>query len=318
MSPSQAFIQIKGLTHTYSGSRRSPARRALQGIELDVGEGEMIALLGPNGSGKSTLARILMTALKPQAGQVLIGGYKLPGEAARVRRQLGVVFQSPALDGKMTVGENLTAAARLYGLGRARPQIDALLREMDLYDRIDERVEGLSGGLARRVELAKALLPDPPLLILDEPTTGLDPVARQEFWARLEQLRRRQPRTVVVTSHLMDEAQRCDRVAILHQGHLLACDRPEQLQRAVGQRVLVLEGEDLDDLQLQLAQVFALQGTIVDGALRLRLDRSVSLDAIADHFQDRIRSLALAHPSLDDVFVHFTGNPQQVEEDLST
>ena len=276
----------------------------------------MVALLGPNGSGKSTLVRILMTALRPLAGQVLVGGHALPAAAAQVRRLLGVVFQRPALDGKMTVGENLSAAARLYGLPRSRAaaQIGALLRDMDLEERAGERVESLSGGLARRVELAKALLPDPPLLILDEPTTGLDPVARQEFWGRLAVLRSQGKRTVVVTSHLMDEAQRCDRVAILHQGRLLACDEPQHLQSAVGRQVLVLEGDDLEGLRQELAAVFGLDGALVDGALRLRLDRRVSLDALVDHFQARIRSLALTHPSLDDVFVHFTGRPLQVKD----
>ena len=308
MVDSQVLIRIAGLSHTYPGKGKTPERRALKDVHLEVLKGEMLALLGPNGSGKSTLLRILTTALKPTEGHVQIGGFDLGSDPRSVRKQLGVVFQKPALDRKMSVVENLVAAGQLYGLNRdiLASRISSLLEGLALADRRAEKVEALSGGLARRVELAKALLPEPGVLILDEPTTGLDPISRQEFWNEVTQLRG-EGTTVIVTTHLLDEAAVCDRVAIMHEGQLLRCAPPQQLQRSIGRQVLTLECADPDGLLAQIRADMHLEGSVVDGALRFSLEDPFSLDRLLAQCADQIERLTLAHPSLDDVFVELTG-----------
>jgi ABC-2 type transport system ATP-binding protein len=310
----QVLISISKLSHTYAGTRNSPGREALTGVDLDIASGEMLALLGPNGSGKSTLLRVLTTALVPTSGAVLVGGASLQQDPAAVRRQLGVVFQKPALDGKMTVAENLRAAGLLYGMGRSsvRARSQKLLEEVGLADRRDERVETLSGGMSRRVELAKALLPEPAILVLDEPTSGLDPVARQDFWRLLEALRDDGSLTIVVSTHLLDEADRAERVAILHEGRLLVCDAPEVLQRELGREILTLASDDAETLKGDMQREMTLDGMVVDQSLRITLAGDVSLDEVLRRFRPQIRSLTISPPSLDDVFVRHTGQRLQV------
>lgn len=316
---SQALIRIVGVSHTYPGKGKTPPRQALKEIDLDIQSGEMIALLGPNGSGKSTLLRILTTALRAERGTVEIGGHDLLKEPRAVRRQLGVVFQKPALDRKMSVRENLVAAGQLYGMARRDidARIKALLEGVKLRDRLDEKVEALSGGLARRVELAKALLPEPQVLILDEPTTGLDPISRQEFWHEVGNLRG-EGTTVLVTTHILDEAAVCDRVAIMHEGDLLECAPPEVLQQSIGRQVLAVKGTDLHLLLGQIEEAFHIRGRLVDGVLRFSLEEPFSLDALLNQFSQSISDLSLSHPSLDDVFVHLTGHRLTVGGELAS
>ena len=304
----QAFIGISRLSHTYLGKGKSPDRAALVDVDLNIRAGEMLALLGPNGSGKSTLLRVLTTALKPDAGQILFGGIDLAVDPRAVRRQLGVVFQKPALDRKMSVVENMRAAGQLYGMraNAIETRMRELLVDLGLADRAGEKVEFLSGGLARRVELAKALLPQPSVLVLDEPTTGLDPISRQEFWQQVATLRG-EGTTVIVTTHLLDEAEVCDRVAIMHQGKLLACAPPQELQRAIGKQMLTLECDEPVSLLNELESELGLKGHLVEQSLRFPLEEAFSIDRLLERFSSRIRRLSLAHPSLDDVFVKFTG-----------
>jgi len=310
-------IEISNLSHRYPGTRRSEARQALKEVSLQIRPGERLVFLGPNGSGKTTLMRILMTSLSPQSGTVRMGDLDLVRDVSQIRRQLGVVFQRPALDGAMTVAENLRAAARLYGISRAdqRERIDGYLCGSGLEDRRKELVKNLSGGLSRRLELIKALLPKPRILILDEPTSGLDPVARRGFWEQIEAERRERELIVLVTTHLMDEAEQCDRVAILHQGELMTCGEPGRLRAEMGAEVLVVEGEDLESLAGEMEELFQVDCNIVEGALRITLSQEISLDRLRLEFGNRIRSLSLSHPSLDDVFVNLTG--QHLESPLS-
>lgn len=310
------IISATGLSHTYPGGRSAPPQQALNDVSIEVREGEKVALLGPNGSGKSTLLRILMTSLKPTRGTVQIAGLDLARDADQIRRRIGVVFQKPALDIRMTVWENLRAAGRLYRLPGA--QIEergtGLLQRLGLSDRRSALVGALSGGLARRVELARALLSQPPLLILDEPTTGLDPVARREFWRQVEALREETPMSVVVTTHILEEAEDCDRVAILHRGRVLAYDQPAALQRSIGAEVLQVRGDDPQVLAPELSAFLGTPARIIDQSVRLSLNGPPSLDRLMAAFGPRISALSLAHPSLDDVFVHLTGEHLQNAE----
>ena len=304
-----AFLHIDQLSHRYPASRNSSAVDALDRVTMAIAAGEMIAFLGPNGSGKTTLLQAVTTMIKPTAGSLRCGEIDLRRDPAGMRRLLGVVFQKSSLDIKMTVAENLRSHGQLYGVtgGSLCERLDQVLDELGLAERRRDLVQSLSGGLARRVELAKALITRPRLLVLDEPTTGLDPVARQEFWQVVRRAREQTGVTVITSTHMMEEAARCDRVAILHRGRLLALDSPTVLQSRVGGEVVSLWSDDLEGLREALNQTMGLEGKIIDDALRLTLDEAVGVDRLLEEHRDRIQRLSVAHPSLDDVFVQFTG-----------
>lgn len=230
-------LSLQSLSLTYPARRRQPAREALRSVTLEIPEGQSVALLGPNGSGKSTLVRVITGMLEPTSGQACVFG-RPPQEARDV---IGVVFQNPGLDRHMTVWENLRDTAALYGVDSkdAGPRVEALLSDLRLADRREAIVKTLSGGLARRVDLCRALLAQPSLLILDEPTTGLDPTARREFLEQLES-RRHSPSasdmTLLMSTHLIDEAERMDRVLMMHDGRIVADGTPASLRSQVGRR----------------------------------------------------------------------------------
>lgn len=323
-------IHVEALSHRYPAvraSRRNPApstRAALDNVSFAVAPGEIFGILGPNGGGKTTLFRVLSTMLRPTAGAVSVFGHDVVREPGRVRQQLGVVFQNPSLDIKLTARENLLHQGHLYGLRGAElaSRIDDALKRVNLAERQEERVERYSGGMRRRVELAKALLHHPRLLLLDEPATGLDPGARRELWAQLEWLRTRQGVTIALTTHLMDEADRCDRLAILAGGKLRAVDSPAALKAQIGGDVVTLEPEAVAGSEAQavaaalageIAQRFApwpagAEPRIVDGKIRMERDNGPTFVAtLAGAFPGRVRSLAVGRPTLDDVFTKLTG-----------
>jgi ABC-2 type transport system ATP-binding protein len=298
-------VQIRDLRHRFG------AREALAGLSLDVAPGELLALLGPNGSGKTTLFRILSTALVPTGGSVAVFGADVVRSPARARRSLGVVFQAPSLDRKLTAAENLRHQGHLYGLaGRElEVRIAAALERVGVADRAAERIERLSGGLARRVELAKGLLHRPRLLLLDEPTTGLDPSARREFWSYLEGVRAEAGATVVLTTHLMDEAERGDRLAVLDEGRLVALGVPAALKAEIGGEVLTLASEEPEALAEGIARRFDFPARVVERSVRIERARAHDLvPLLVDAFPGAIRGLTLGKPTLDDVFVHRTGH----------
>jgi len=298
-------VRIRDLRH------RFPGREALAGISLDVRRGELLALLGPNGSGKTTLFRILSTALRPAAGSVSILGADVLRSPAEARRALGVVFQAPSLDRKLTAIENLRHQGRLYGLGGAdlERRIADALESVGLAARAGERVERLSGGLARRVELAKGMLHRPGLLLLDEPTTGLDPAARREFWGYLDAVRGESGATAVVTTHLMDEAERGDRIALLDEGRLVALGTPAELKAEIGGDVITVETADPDGLAAAIEARFGYRAQVVERAVRLERARGHELvPQLVEAFPDAVRGVTLGKPTLDDVFVRHTGH----------
>ncbi len=298
-------------------SYRYGSRQALNNIGFDVRTGEIFALLGPNGGGKSTLFRLIATLMPLQAGEVAIFGCRLRTAVHPARRHIGVVFQAPSLDRKLTVLENMQHQAALYGLGRraVRPRIDALLEQVGVADRRNEFVESLSGGLRRRVELAKGMLHEPRLLLMDEPSTGLDPGARGEFWNYVERIRAERQMTVVLTTHLMDEAERADRIAILDQGRLVALGAPAALRAELGGDTLTIETDHPEQLAEDIERQFAIGTRVLPGIVRLELPHgSQWVVRLVEAFPERIRSITLGKPTLEDVFIARTGRGFMAEE----
>ncbi|MFQ5600659.1 MAG: ATP-binding cassette domain-containing protein [Candidatus Krumholzibacteriia bacterium] len=298
-------VEVRGIEHAYGD------HVALRGVDFEVWPAEIFGLLGPNGGGKTTLFRILSTLLQPRRGRASILGCDVVRERGAVRRRLGVVFQSPALDGKLTVTENLRHQGHLYGLRGAdlRRRIARALERFGLGERRRQIVEKLSGGLRRRVELAKCLLHDPQVLVLDEPSTGLDPGARREMWRHLEEIRREQGVTVLLTSHILEEVERCDRVAILDRGRLVTLGAPAELKEGIGGDVITITTEDPQRLSRAIAERFDLQPSVLDGSVRLEsVGGAEVLRRIVEVFTEEIVSVTLAKPTLEDVFIHCTGH----------
>ena len=298
-------LEIEDLCHRYG------ERTALDGVSLGVARGELFGLLGPNGSGKSTLFKIVSTLLAATGGVAHVLGHDVAREPERVRRRLGVVFQHPSVDATLTVEENLVHHGRLYGLSgaRLRVAVGTVVGRLGLAERRRDRVGTLSGGLRRRTELAKALLVGAELLLLDEPTTGLDPAARREFLGFLAELRAVEGITVVLTTHDMEEAERCDRVAILDRGRLVALGSPQSLKAGVGGDVLVVQAIDPARLAGRVRERFGLAGRLVDGTLRLERARGHELVRdLIEAFPEEVRAVSYGKPTLDDVFIQLTGH----------
>ncbi|HKU42016.1 MAG TPA: ABC transporter ATP-binding protein [Polyangiales bacterium] len=298
-------LALRGLRHAFGG------RRVLDGVSLEVLPGELFGLLGPNGCGKSTTLRVLTGGLIPDAGEIWWRGQRVaPGDRA-LRSSLGVVFQSPSLDQRLSARENLMLAARLQGYrGReAETRVTRALEFADLQPRAAEKVAALSGGMKRRLELSRALLHDPALLLLDEPTTGLDEASFQRAWQHIAQLRARNNASVIVATHRAEEAAQCDRVAVLDQGRLVACDTPQALIDRVSGDVLALDVADPKVAAEEIRRRFGLEARLLDGKLLLERERGHELvprlvEALP---AGSIRSLSMHRPSLADVFVKLTG-----------
>jgi len=304
-APGAAAVLVRGLEYSYGD------RKALTGIDFRIDAGEIFGILGPNGGGKTTLFKILSTSLRPAAGTAAVLGYDLVHDQAAIRERIGVVFQHPSLDGKLSVEENLHHHGRLFGLGAAelRSRIETGLETLGIADRRKDRVETLSGGLQRRVELAKGLLSKPELLILDEPSTGLDPGARRDLWQYLHNLRNNESTTVLVTTHLMDEAEHCDRLAILDHGAIVCSGTPDELKSRIGGSVVSVRCADPSELAPKIADLIGEAPDRVGDELRLeRKDGPAVIKQLVESFGDTIESISLTKPSLEDVFVHETGH----------
>ncbi len=299
-----AARECTGLTHRYD------EEAVLDGVTFSVDPGERFGLLGPNGGGKTTLFRIVSTLLAPSGGNARVGGVDVVEQPDAVRRSLGVVFQQPALDAELTVLENLRVQGALVGVtGRAfTERADELLAALHLADRARGRVKTLSGGLARRADLARGLLHRPALLLLDEPTTGLDPRARADFWDALDGLRRSSGTTQVVATHLMEEAARCDRVGILDRGRLVALGAPGDLTAALGAETLWLDTPEPDTLTRVLTETLRLTARPVGPRVLVEADAPAHLlPAVYDAAGPLVTAATLRRPTLEDVFLASTG-----------
>ncbi|MEA2708642.1 MAG: type transport system ATP-binding protein [Phycisphaerales bacterium] len=303
-------VQTDHLTYRYG------ERVALHELTISVAAGEIVALLGPNGSGKTTLCRILSTLVPPQEGRAAIFGLDLADAAQRdaIRRRIRVVFQNPALDKQLTAEENLIYHGHLYGLrgSELRQRVRELLGRVNLLDRAGERVSTFSGGMRRRVEVAKGLLHRPQFMLLDEPSTGLDPVARAEVWNYLNEVRQRDGVTVLLTTHLMDEADHCDRVAIMDAGRLIALNTPTALKERVGGDVITLTTRDAAAVRAVLKEKFGIDvdaaGTADATTIRFERPRGHEfIPALIEALPGLVESVSVGKPTLEDVFIHTTG-----------
>jgi ABC-2 type transport system ATP-binding protein len=300
-----ATISVQNLVHRYGD------RTALNGVSFDVRHAELFGLLGPNGSGKTTLFRILSTLMIPTAGRAVIMGFDAAKDPGGLRRQIGVVFQAQSVDLKLTAAENLWHQGHLYGLhgGALKSRIAEILARVGLADRAKERVETFSGGMQRRIELAKGLLHHPSVLLLDEPTTGLDPGARRDLWQYLQILRDQEKITVIVTTHLMEEAERCDRLAILNEGNLVALGTPAELKREIGGDVILLDASDPESLAQRIQARFDVEATVMDSKIRLEREHGHRfITDVVEAFPGEIQAVSVSKPTLEDVFIHRTGH----------
>ena len=310
-------IEVQDLYRSYGDNE------AVRGVSFTVGEGEIFGFLGPNGAGKTTTIHMLCTLLRPSRGNALVGGHDVVREQEAVRRAIGMVFQEPSLDEQLTARENLRFHAMLYNMDRpAFQQRSPLLLELvELLDRADDLVKTFSGGMKRRLEVARGLLHQPRVLFLDEPTLGLDPQTRRHIWDYLRQLRDREQVTIFMTTHYMDEAENCDRVAIMDHGQIVALDTPSELKALVGGDLVTAR---TSDNQAALDKVAA--GDQVDG--RLGPDQELIFEvAKGDVFIPRlmqllangsqpieVQSISLRRPTLEDVFIKLTGRTIREEQ----
>jgi ABC-2 type transport system ATP-binding protein len=310
----ELIVEVSDLRHTYGD------RVALDGVSLSVAEGEIFALLGPNGSGKTTLFRILSTLVPAPPGTVRVAGHDPATDRDAVRRNIGVVFQSPSLDKQLTAAENLTHQGHLYGLSGAdlRRRVDGALAAVGLSDRAGERADRLSGGMRRRVEIAKGLLHRPRVLLMDEPSTGLDPAARLDLWDHLRQVSRGGGAgggvTILITTHIVEEAEDASRVAILQGGKLLACDTPAALKERIGGDVITVTSTRPEAVRDALRQRLGAESELVEGLVRLERTRGAAfIPQLIEAAPGLVDSVSVGKPTLQDVFIRLTGRRFKTE-----
>jgi ABC-2 type transport system ATP-binding protein len=299
----ETVVSISHLTYAYGD------RVAVDDLSLSVNRGEIFGFLGPNGSGKTTLFRILCTLIRAPASTVKLFGLDVVTGMTDIRRRIGVVFQSPSLDKQLTAEENLRHHGHLYGLSGAdlQQRISTQLTKVGLLDRAKERVDGFSGGMRRRVELAKGLLIEPQILLLDEPSTGLDPGARIDLWKTLQNIQAGGV-TILLTTHLMDEADRCSRLAIMKTGKLIACDTPAALKEKIGGDIISIASVDPDELSNQLQSKLSIKTARVDDILRIEKPRGHEwVPRIIEAVPGLVESISVGKPTLEDVFIRLTG-----------
>lgn len=303
-------VSIENLSHFFPASKKGRVKFiALKNISLTIKPGEIFGLLGPNGGGKTTLFRILSTLMAPSEGHAVVLGFNTVSESRQIRDRIGVIFQSPSLDKNLTVKENLLCHARLCGLNGPSlyQHITELLTGFSLQDRADDIVDHLSGGLKRRVEILKGILHKPDLLIMDEPSTGLDPKVRRDLWDTLLNLKK-SGMAILLTTHLMEEAEQCDRLGIINKGQMIAVGTPDELKRKIGGDVISIRGPHIESLLKKIEDQFAVKGQVVDDTIRIERENGHTfIPQLAEAFPGSIESISVGKPTLEDVFIHMTG-----------
>jgi ABC-2 type transport system ATP-binding protein len=309
------IIAVRDLVKAYGSGKT--AFRAVDGVSFDVRPGEVFGFLGPNGAGKTTTISVLCTILQPTAGQVTIAGHDVRQRPDEVRRSIGVIFQDPTLDNQLSAQENLDFHAFAYDVPRAeaRERGEMLLRLLELWDRRNDAVKTFSGGMKRRLEIARGLLHRPGVLFLDEPTQGLDPQTRALIWHYLLGLRASDGLTLFMTTHYMDEAEYCDRIAIIDHGQIVALDTPDRLKAMLGGDVVTLRTSDNGLAQHEIEQRFGRQAQLAAGELRLEVERGDEfVPELVRSLTPRVQSISVSRPTLDDVFIKLTGHAIRDQE----
>jgi len=297
-------VVVFGLTKSYGDIE------AVRGIDFEVAAGETFGFLGPNGAGKSTTIKILCTLARPTTGRASVAGHDVVSERDAVRRNIGLVFQDTTLDNYLTGAQNLRFHAELYAVPSAavEPRMKQVLDMVGLWDRRDSLVSTYSGGMQRRLEIARGLLHAPHVLFLDEPTVGLDPQTRSSIWEYINDLKTREDITIFLTTHYMDEAEHCDRIAIIDHGKIVAIDTPEALKASVGKdRVQIQTADDAASIR-ELADLFGIEAAIHEGAVTFSVESGEQfVPQLFARLSVPIRSVSVSRPSLDDVFMSYTG-----------
>ena len=291
-------------------SKRYEDLEAVRRVSFDVAPGEIFGFLGPNGAGKSTTINILCTLSHPNAGSARVAGYDVAAEPLEVRRRIGLVFQDTTLDEYLTAEENLRFHAELYGVPRATipGRVEQIMGMVGLWDRRDSLVRTFSGGMKRRLEIARGLLHSPRVLFLDEPTVGLDPQTREHIWSYIGELRRKEDITIFMTTHYMDEAEYCDRIAIIDNGEIVVSGTPDELKALVGKDRVSIQTEDDGAAIAALRENFKIEASISEGAVAFHVPNGETfVPKLFRGLGVGIKAVSVARPSLDDVFMSFTG-----------
>jgi ABC-2 type transport system ATP-binding protein len=308
-------IAVKGLIKNFGSIE------AVRGVDFDVAPGEVFGFLGPNGAGKTTTINMLCTLAKPSAGSATVAGHDVVHERDDVRRNIGLVFQDPTLDGYLTAAQNLKLHAELYGVQRdlVAPRMEQVMTMVGLWDRRDHTVATFSGGMRRRLEIARGLMHSPRVLFLDEPTIGLDPQTRRSIWTYIRELKESEEITIFMTTHYMDEAEWCDRIAIMDHGEIVALDAPEALKAQVGTDRVTIHTDDDEAAIAELADRFAIKARIAEGAVTFGVSAGEQfVPRLFAELGVPIRSVSVSRPTLDDVFMSYTGTTiRDAEEDPS-
>jgi ABC-2 type transport system ATP-binding protein len=305
-------IVVSGLEKSFG------AVRAVRGVDFEVATGEVFGFLGPNGAGKTTTINMCCTLTKPTGGTAHVAGYDVVRERDNVRRNIGLVFQETTLDGYLTAEQNLRLHAELYGVQSSLvpARMRQVMEMVGLWERKDSRVRTFSGGMKRRLEIARGLMHSPRVLFLDEPTIGLDPQTRRSIWSYIRTLKESEEITIFMTTHYMDEAEWCDRIAIMDQGVIVALDSPEALKAEVGADRIRIETEDDEAAIASLHERFAIEAVISEGAVTFRIPSGEEfVPRLFAELEVPIRSVSVSRPTLDDVFMSYTGSSiRDVEE----
>ncbi len=297
-------VEVKNLTKKFNGIA------AVNGISFSVEKGEIFGFLGPNGAGKSTTISILATLLEPTSGEASISGFNVLTDRNNVRKSIGLVFQDPSLDDRLTAEENLRFHARLYGVSTAdyKKRIDEVLELVELKDRCRDIVRTFSGGMKRRLEIARGLIHYPAVLFLDEPTLGLDPQTRAHLWEYILKLKHEKKMTIFMTTHYMNEAEYCDRIAIIDRGEIVSLDTPENLKKKVGGDVIVMQSEEKEKLKKELKTRYDLDAKEEEETLQIEVaDADTFMPRLFNELDSKIKSIEMRRPTLDDVFLSLTG-----------
>jgi ABC-2 type transport system ATP-binding protein len=304
-------IEVKALSRSFGKIR------AVDEVSFQVDEGEIFGFLGPNGAGKTTTINMLCTLIKPTSGSAIINGFDIIKQRSEVRRSIGLVFQDLALDEYLSAEQNLRFHAYAYHVSPdiREERITEVLQLVELLDRRKSKVRTFSGGMKRRLEIARGLLHSPKVLFMDEPTLGLDPQTRRHIWDYVLALRKQQHLTIFLTTHYLDEAENCDRISIIDQGHIVALDTPDNLKDAMGGDVITLKAKDNEAAAKELKERFNLSPALQDGDVNFHVPHGeVFLPKLMQNFQTPLLSISLRRPTLDDVFLKLTGRAIREEE----